>query len=418
MSRSNAYNPARRIELTKRQEDVVRLIAKGLTNAEIAERLGVTLDGAKWHVREILGKFGVESREEAAAEWERQRSAGSRVRMWSGSLWTSTAARWVGGLAVAGAGIAAGTGIAVTLRHDEQEPAKAVVALPSPASPATKEGLTLRIESVEADDTQTTVTFTLEGRPELGRLASPPFVPGRVKLTDEHGNEYRPRSSAGDGAQRRQRFVFDPALAAARTLILSIDSAGFVAPEGETLPGQRPPDPTATVSGPWVVEYHEFWQRQSMAVAVDPAPRVFGPGMVVVDAVLQTPTETVVRARLVDWPGGSSVSFRPGVTLEGGGIQAEMTSGRWGEGPGETLMEFRFAKLAGSVTLTVEGLPNPRFWEGGAEQVYVLDGGQQERTPEQEAQVREQRAALAAMADAIAEAFAGQQPATWTFTLP
>lgn len=66
-------------ELTERQREVLRLIAEGRTNAEIAERLDISLDGAKYHVREILGKLGVESREEAAAAWRGRRRPSARV---------------------------------------------------------------------------------------------------------------------------------------------------------------------------------------------------------------------------------------------------------------------------------------------------------------------------------------------------
>ncbi|MCK9517751.1 MAG: LuxR C-terminal-related transcriptional regulator [Dehalococcoidia bacterium] len=41
--------------LNERQQTVLALIAKGKTNPEIAESLGMTLDGAKWNVSEILG---------------------------------------------------------------------------------------------------------------------------------------------------------------------------------------------------------------------------------------------------------------------------------------------------------------------------------------------------------------------------
>lgn len=55
------------------------LIAAGRTNGEIAERLGITLDGAKWHVSEILAIFDVQSREEAVDIWQSERSLGSRI---------------------------------------------------------------------------------------------------------------------------------------------------------------------------------------------------------------------------------------------------------------------------------------------------------------------------------------------------
>lgn len=43
------------------------MLRQGLTNQQIADRLGITLDGAKYHVSEIMGKLGAGSREEAAA---------------------------------------------------------------------------------------------------------------------------------------------------------------------------------------------------------------------------------------------------------------------------------------------------------------------------------------------------------------
>jgi DNA-binding CsgD family transcriptional regulator len=63
--------------LTPREYEVLSLIRDGLSNREIAKRLGITLGGAKFHVSEIITKLGVSSREEAA-QWE----AGT-VRHWS-----------------------------------------------------------------------------------------------------------------------------------------------------------------------------------------------------------------------------------------------------------------------------------------------------------------------------------------------
>ena len=56
---------------TPRQREVLGLIAAGRTNTEIAERLGLSLAGAKWHVSEVLSKLNAESREEAAEYWRR-----------------------------------------------------------------------------------------------------------------------------------------------------------------------------------------------------------------------------------------------------------------------------------------------------------------------------------------------------------
>ncbi len=58
--------------LTPRQSEVLELVRQGLTNPQIGERLGISPDGAKWHVKEILWKLDVPSREEAA-RWQRER---------------------------------------------------------------------------------------------------------------------------------------------------------------------------------------------------------------------------------------------------------------------------------------------------------------------------------------------------------
>ena len=44
--------------LTPRQWEVLKLLREGLTNEQIAERLGITLDGAKFHVSENFGRRG------------------------------------------------------------------------------------------------------------------------------------------------------------------------------------------------------------------------------------------------------------------------------------------------------------------------------------------------------------------------
>jgi DNA-binding CsgD family transcriptional regulator len=53
-------------QLTPREREVADLLRRGLTNEEIASALGITLDGAKYHVSQILSKLGVTSREEVA----------------------------------------------------------------------------------------------------------------------------------------------------------------------------------------------------------------------------------------------------------------------------------------------------------------------------------------------------------------
>jgi DNA-binding CsgD family transcriptional regulator len=69
--------------LTPRQWEVLALLREGLTNEQIALRLGISLDGVKFHVSEILGKLGVTSRNEAA-RWEREERAAPSAALWHG----------------------------------------------------------------------------------------------------------------------------------------------------------------------------------------------------------------------------------------------------------------------------------------------------------------------------------------------
>jgi len=54
-------------DLTARELDVLRLIARGLRNKEIAVQLGISEETAQGHVKNILSKFGLHDRTEAVA---------------------------------------------------------------------------------------------------------------------------------------------------------------------------------------------------------------------------------------------------------------------------------------------------------------------------------------------------------------
>lgn len=124
-------------ELSPRQREVLALVAAGLTNHEIGERLGISLDGAKWHVSEILSKLGLSSREEAAAYWRYRNSLPMRMRRtWAGIIGMG-ALKWTGVGAAAGLVAGVATLAAVfALGRGEEESQPGVVTDPTPGTPA------------------------------------------------------------------------------------------------------------------------------------------------------------------------------------------------------------------------------------------------------------------------------------------
>ena len=63
LSRSSAPDPG----LTRREQEVLDLVAYGLTNAAIAERLGVSVNTVRNHVANLSAKLGAHSKLEAVA---------------------------------------------------------------------------------------------------------------------------------------------------------------------------------------------------------------------------------------------------------------------------------------------------------------------------------------------------------------
>ena len=92
--------------LTPREWEVLALLRERLTNEDIASRLGITLDGAKYHVSQILPKLGVSTREEAAA-WRppEKQPWWMAWPVWARIIGAATIAAAVAGLAVLALGV-------------------------------------------------------------------------------------------------------------------------------------------------------------------------------------------------------------------------------------------------------------------------------------------------------------------------
>jgi DNA-binding NarL/FixJ family response regulator len=61
--------------LTRRESEVAALIAQGLSNREIADRLVVSERTAEWHVARILDKLGMTTRAQIAVWADRHQAA-------------------------------------------------------------------------------------------------------------------------------------------------------------------------------------------------------------------------------------------------------------------------------------------------------------------------------------------------------
>lgn len=128
--------------LTPRQREVLALIVQGRTNAQIAEALGITLDGAKWHVSEIITRLDVESREEAAEYWRAEHGLRLRFsRMLRSLLPGSAALKFAAGGAVLAIAAAAVAAVVIVLQQSNDEhPASS--ATPPATAPATSPAAT------------------------------------------------------------------------------------------------------------------------------------------------------------------------------------------------------------------------------------------------------------------------------------
>ena len=68
----NSFNKER-VELTEREEQILTLMSKGKSYAEIANDIFLSLDGVTYHIRHIYEKLHVHSRAEAIAEGLKKR---------------------------------------------------------------------------------------------------------------------------------------------------------------------------------------------------------------------------------------------------------------------------------------------------------------------------------------------------------
>lgn len=156
---------------TSRQREVLDLLAAGVTNREIAERLGIGLDGAKWHVSEILTRSGFDSREEVADYWRQRKGLRGRLRDLKGVLLVGTMVKVSAAVAlVAMAGIAFTSALWIwfTPSDDHADAPSGVFDATSTMSPGN--GLPPWSEELSESARRVAAAFTSDQPEELSKL--------------------------------------------------------------------------------------------------------------------------------------------------------------------------------------------------------------------------------------------------------
>jgi DNA-binding CsgD family transcriptional regulator len=138
--------------LTVRELEVLDLLRKGLSNREIAERLGITLAGAKFHVSEIIGKLGVTTRDEAVLWRDKLPAVAPAFLIWRRMNLPHVAAFGIGSVALV---LAEALLISGLLPHGAREQQAAV----TPTTVARP--MTLQPKDVSIDQARVLATFPI-----------------------------------------------------------------------------------------------------------------------------------------------------------------------------------------------------------------------------------------------------------------
>jgi hypothetical protein len=277
------------------------------------------------------------------------------------------------------------------------------------------EGLTLRAEDARADDTQTLIEVSLEGRPELGRIFGfePKLGPGpeisRVRAVDDAGAIYNVGVVEHDG-NRGMVLHFAPVSPNTLWLDLIVPAVSFVAPEDEPGPGEAPPVASSSVGGPWRVRIDEIPRTDVVRIPLHLEPQALGAGAAVPFEVIQTAQGTVLGIRFdgVGDPGDAGFVPFPELRWSDG----ERVPGRNGAPQtGSGVVYMAYEPTHGEVTLTLRpfiivGLPD-NVCTALDEQNCAPREEIERRGPEVEAR----RTALEAL-------FADQPLPSWKFTIP
>jgi DNA-binding CsgD family transcriptional regulator len=167
---------------TPRQREVLDRITAGKSNQQIADELGISLDGAKWHMREILSKLNLETREDAAEYWRLYNGWKPRLARTFRRLANAAALKWAGAVGVVAVAVAGGALVYAALSGDDEpdagQPAEATPTVTATATTASTAAPTPAPTPVGHP------TGTRTGIPEVDRVIEAVLAADSVRIAE------------------------------------------------------------------------------------------------------------------------------------------------------------------------------------------------------------------------------------------
>ncbi|MGE0058297.1 MAG: LuxR C-terminal-related transcriptional regulator [Dehalococcoidia bacterium] len=341
--------------LTPREWEIVELIDQGLSNPEIAARLGISANTAKFHVSEIITKLGVTTRQEAVETALPHRAS---RRAAPGLLWFGSAlkAHWVATTVAAALVVGIFGVMALRMngeRAGEVPPPGSVVqgdlanisAAGSTVVSETREGLRFEITAFEATAAATELRWRVTGRESDGdfvQLGPNPFlIDGTRKLLMS-----RESRSGEDGRSGTLLLPAIPADEGALALHIGSIRLGWSS------------DPTSLREIPTNWEVHFLWDGRidgTGKVAIRTAPLPFGGGRIHLDAVSQLPEGTRIHGHFEELPPAAIQNLTcpvDSLRLLPDGVPQRFKGCRLGFGEGYRDFEVTFPAVRGEVEVT------------------------------------------------------------------
>ena len=231
----------------------------------------------------------------------------------------------------------------------------------SGAGQATLQGLTVRVLAAEASEIGTTLTFTVQGKPELGDVVA---AFGRPALVDSSGDRRFALRATRDDLDPRQHTVYFDALRTGETVTFVVTDLEFETRAEQQARVARAQAGEAVTAAGTARAVHGLWKVEALVAQAKVPGRelmladasvAFGPGRLVVERVVVVGAELTVTGRIegVAPDQFQDLEIAP-ARLAIDGTDQLFLGGRSGYGPGNGSFELRFSASTGrAAQLTV-----------------------------------------------------------------